>query len=243
MWAFQPDELERYLDILAQHMVDFEEGSDLREMARDELARGDDGVLKALLMLLCPRLRTVYYARSSYVSVEDEKAVGNTSLEWLCRIILSHRDQDIGTWPPGLQSLRHLAVGVETGTQFDSDLYHLCYPLLFAKIMNLPNLESFYLYGLGRHEQQDYDASDPNEVMSYPLTPGCSSVRHIYLEDLQDFDSDSWGDILSACKSQVCKVRILTRTISTDFRGLNSSPASHLLTARLTTPMPSLVLQ
>lgn len=192
--------METYLELLKEHLTGFEDGSELRETARNELAKGDDGVLKALLIVLCPRLKSVYYARSSYVPIEDEEGEGNASLLWLSRIVISHRDQDIRMWPPGLQSLRHLAVGVETGTPFESEVDYIYHPLFLAKIMNLPNLESIYLYGLGyREPYADHDV----EAMSYLLTPGCSSVRHIYLENLEELDSGSWEKVVLACKTQV----------------------------------------
>lgn len=200
-WAFRTGEVESYLNLLGEHLEDFEEGTELRELARDELARGDDGLLKALLILVCPRLRTVNFARTSYVPTDKPLDVGNTCLAWLCRIATSHRDQDIKLWPLGLQSLRNLAVGVETGTEFDGSIYQVYHPLFMAKILNLPNLESLYLYGvgyLGGYAEED------EQVATYPLTPGCSSVRHIYMEQLEDLGLGFWEHVAKACKNQVC---------------------------------------
>lgn len=193
--------MEMYLDLLGQHLGNFEQGSELRELAHTELARGDDGVFKALLILLCPRLRTVNFARTSYVPTEEASDVGNTTLAWLCRVATSHRDQNIAAWPPGLRSLRHLNVGIETGTRFDSHIRQIYHPLFMANMLNLPKLESIYLYGLG---YEDIYASDEEHDDGYPLTPGCSSVRHIYVEQLENLGLGFWRHVASACKNQVC---------------------------------------
>ncbi|KJY01778.1 hypothetical protein TI39_contig279g00051 [Zymoseptoria brevis] len=180
-WSFLPDEIDEYPELLASYVSDFEHGSELREQARKELSRGDDGLMKALLLILCPRLRTVYYALSSYVEASQEQdrdgGVGNSSLTWLARIIMAHRDQELGRWPPGLKTLRHLAIGVETGTELLGRHDRHYPPFFVTKILNLPNLESFYLRGMST----DRRYCEVHEA--FPLTPGCSSLRHLYLAD------------------------------------------------------------
>jgi hypothetical protein len=146
-WAYQDGEIETYLATMVKYLSNFGEGSELREKARDELAKGDDGFLKALLIVLCPRLKNVYFARGSGTSTDNRQSYKNTCLEWLCTVVLAHRDRPIETWPPGLQTLRHLGIGVETGTWLDEQ-YLTSPAALFQSICNLPYLESLYIWQL-----------------------------------------------------------------------------------------------
>lgn len=209
-WSFKPDEVDLYLDTFSKYIDDFEEGSELRERARDQLLEGDDGILKALLIVLCPRLRRLYYAFGSFVytrlAQERIGDVGNSSLSWLSKVIMSHRDMTLEKWPPGLQSLRHLAIGVHADPPPPRIFNRLYPPLFMAKMLNLPNLGSFYLWGLGPDERYDEDE------ISYPLTPGCSSVRHIYLESFWRLEFSVWEPVLHACKNQVSARYLLVST-------------------------------
>jgi hypothetical protein len=151
-------------------------------------------------MLLCPRLKSVYYARTSYVPTDwQDPNVGITSLIWLTRVVEFHRDQPLELWPPGLQRLRHLAVGVDTGHRLPYSRNSLYPPLLVTQALNLPNLESFYIAGMA-HERNGVMLREFQDT----VTRGCSNVRHLFLDEFWDLDEKMWEAILTACDNQVC---------------------------------------
>ncbi|PPJ60571.1 hypothetical protein CBER1_08151 [Cercospora berteroae] len=143
--SLSTSDIEQYLSAMAHYLPDFGEDSPLREEARKELARGNDGFLKILLALSCPRLDALYFGRAHEESARTSSGSG-TSLQWLELVTMAHRDRDNSQWPPGLQALRHLALSVETGTWLDEQEVSTGESWM-PKLLNLPNLESLYFHG------------------------------------------------------------------------------------------------
>ncbi|CAK1362708.1 uncharacterized protein RHO25_007037 [Cercospora beticola] len=177
-------DLELNLSAMAQYLPNFGEDSPLREEARKHLARGSDGFLKILLVLSCPRLRALYFARGHKESARTTTQPGS-SLQWLEIVTMAHRDQDILQWPPGLQSLKHVALKAEAGTWLDKQEASFGENWM-SKLLNLPNLESLYFHGW-RVEPDDED-----ENFDHYLIEGCSSLRHLFLDGLTYFDPYVW---------------------------------------------------
>lgn len=150
---------------------------------------------------------------------------------------MHHRGREFEMWPPGLQSLRHLAIGVDTGTGQPPDRHHQYTPLLLAKMLNLPNLESFYLCGFANMHQDELDYLYDGSV----LTPECSSLRHLYLENFWGIDREIWEPILSACKTQVSSHSAMEGFADEIID--NSSLALHFMARRLRMSMNSSCLR
>jgi hypothetical protein len=195
-WSFQEDEIEHFLDIMQEHTSDLRQG---RNELHAQILRGDDGIMKALILLLCPRLRSVKYVQNDCNAIRADGALlVNTSLPWLLDVIKFHRHKEAHLWPPGLQSMNRLAIGVESGTWFDQELTIEQSPGDLANLLCLPGLESIYFRGLG-----SANLVQNSEHYTSILADGCSSVQRIFLDQMSDMTSGFWRKVVSACKNQV----------------------------------------
>lgn len=183
-WNWQDDELEEYLEDIEDQLVAMIGGGDeeVYTQAREQFEDGLDGILKALLIAYCPRLRDV-----KFVTHEHKQ---KSTLGWLRRLIQgsilygSH-------WPPGLCNVQNVAVGVESDTWMtarhtDSDQGHLDGTNksmeIFSTLLRLPRLTSIYYNDLRRTSWDD-----PTDFESRTLIPMHSStVKHIFLDDCGD---------------------------------------------------------
>lgn len=183
-WNWQDDELVEYLEDIEDQLVAMIGGGDeeVYTEAREQFEDGLDGILKALLIAYCPRLRDV-----KFVTHEHKQ---KSTLGWLRRLIQgsilygSH-------WPPGLCNVQNVAVGVESDTWMtsrhtDSDQGHLDGTNksmeIFSTLLRLPRLTSIYYNDLRRTSWDD-----PTDFESRTLIPMHSStVKHIFLDDCGD---------------------------------------------------------
>ncbi|KAF5021353.1 hypothetical protein F66182_6621 [Fusarium sp. NRRL 66182] len=143
------------------------------DQVRQDIESGQDGFLKTLLIASCPRLHSIRFVKRG----QDP----HTTLHWITRAVRWSKKS--GRWPPGFESLRDMAVGVNAGiTDSDPDVRRRA--LDFATLFNLPNIESIYFNNLGQDWEEDDednpDAPDPED--KYDLHPGTSSIKHLYLD-------------------------------------------------------------
>lgn len=183
-WSWHDDELEEYLDHVRDQFVAMVGSGDeqIYVGAREHFENGLDGILKALLIAYCPRLRDV-----KFVTHEHN---GKSTLGWLRRLIqgsVLHGSH----WPPGLCNVQTVAVGVESDTWMttrhtESDQGHLDGTNksmeIFSALLRLPRLASIYYNDLRRTSWDD-----ETDFESRTLIPQHSStVKHIFLDDCGD---------------------------------------------------------
>lgn len=113
-------------------------------------------------------------------------------------------------WPPGLQSLRDVAVGLTSKTRLDDDIAYVWYPRsYFRGLMKPPNLRSLYFRGLRAQDHPEIDGEDDSAVNRHLRNDGplessttislrdaadelptrCSAVENLYLKDTGDYDN------------------------------------------------------
>lgn len=183
-WDWQDGELDGYLaDVEDQFLAMIGDGDDeIYAEAREHFATGHDGLLKALLVAFCPRLRDI-----NFITHEHR---GKSTLGWLKRLIQGSILHD-SYWPTGLRNIQNVAVGVESDTwmttrhtdghqgQLDGTNQTM---EMFSVLLRLPNLTSIYYNDLRR---TGWD--DPTDFESPLLIPKHSStVKHIFLDDCGD---------------------------------------------------------
>ncbi|KAI3391483.1 hypothetical protein diail_7314 [Diaporthe ilicicola] len=181
-WNWQDDKLVEYLEDIEDQFVAMIGGGDdeIYNEAREHFEDGLDGILKALLIAYCPRLRDV-----KFVTHEQKE---KSTLGWLRRLIKGSILYG-NHWPPGLCSVQNVAVGVESDTWMttrhtdSSDQV----PLdgtdksmeIFSTLLRLPHLTSIYYNDLRRtgwDEQTDFKSATLIPMHS-------STVKHIFLDD------------------------------------------------------------
>ncbi|KAF5987094.1 hypothetical protein FCOIX_1182 [Fusarium coicis] len=105
-WVIPRWELAHYLKIMREELGLPE---DLVDLARVAFERGCDSAMQMLLIVLCPRLESLKFMYNRHDKVESRRG-----LHWLTFVFgKSWLD---GSWPPGLQSLRDVAVGLTSKT-------------------------------------------------------------------------------------------------------------------------------
>ncbi|PNP73766.1 hypothetical protein FNYG_12956 [Fusarium nygamai] len=199
-WVIPRWELSHYLKIMQEEMGLPE---DLVDLARVEFDRGCDSVMQMLLIVLCPRLESLKFMYNRHDKVESRRG-----LHWLTFVM--GKSWIDSSWPPGLQSLQDVAVGLTSKTCLDDDIVYLWYPRsYFRGLMKLPNIRSLYFRGLRPQDHPAIDGED-NIVTNNHLGNGgalessttislrdaadalparCSNVENMYLEDTGDYDN------------------------------------------------------
>lgn len=184
-WKWQDDELTEYFEDIEDQFVAMMGGGDedIYIEAREQFEDGLDGILKALLIAYCPRLRDV-----KFITHEHK---GKSTLGWLKRLIQGSILHGVH-WPPGLCNVQNVAVGVESDTWMTTRHTDSAdqVPLdgtdksmeIFSALMRLPRLTSIYYNDLRR---TGWD--DDTDFESRTLIPMHSStVKHIFLDDCGD---------------------------------------------------------
>lgn len=180
-----PELFIKYLD-LTQELWHIPEEDAI--IAQQELENGGDGIIKMLLFAFYRHIQSIKFIKRG-----EEN---HTSLQWLTRAIGWSRTS--GKWPPGFQSIRHVAVGVVSGTELDSHIVSRS-AVDLAAILNLPSIDSVYFNDLSQDQERD-DSEGEEETDDIPLGRDClprfsSSVRHIYLDSPREL-TDSFREIL-----------------------------------------------
>ena len=176
-YAFTQDE---QANLLSQLREVFHFNEEQIAMAYEDLQHGNDAPLKLLLFGVCPRIRSVKFSRDVHLtgdgtieraSPNNAPGIPRSGLEYFHQAIVNQLQNRSAAWPPGLDSLQDLAIGVETDNE-TGDLTFAPSPALFANCMHLPHLDSLYCFGL-----EIYD--DPTH---YEIEKRSSSVQHIFLD-------------------------------------------------------------
>ncbi|RKL48647.1 hypothetical protein BFJ72_g1546 [Fusarium proliferatum] len=158
-----------------------------------ELEAGKDGFLKLLLIATCPRLHSLRFVKRGYDP--------HTTLEWMREVIKHSRRAWNGPHEMhGFESLRGIAVGIET----DQRLWNNTSPLRdardFAALFYMPNLESLYFNDL--HCDLVADANDVyyDVVAPYEFPCGTSSVKHLFIDGASGSFANYYRAIADASK-------------------------------------------
>ncbi|KAF5542135.1 hypothetical protein FNAPI_10048, partial [Fusarium napiforme] len=155
-----------------------------------DLMTGQDGFLKLLLIATCPRLHSLRFA----------KKVRNfhTALSWMTYVI--NKDSAYtGNWPPGFESLRNIAVGIETDQRLDDESVD---PKArdFAALFHIPNLESLYFNDLNYTTDGEENYLHSDVVDQYGFPRGTSSVKHLFIDGASELSGDYSQAIPKASK-------------------------------------------
>ncbi|KAH9903948.1 hypothetical protein F4778DRAFT_73346 [Xylariomycetidae sp. FL2044] len=145
---------------------------------------GSDIKLKIILTCLCPRLKALRIVSSNQHFLEG--------LSFLITDIANANAEPTkpgGFWPEGLNSVETIAVGVPCA----SERLRASRPHTNAhgklSLFRLPNLHSLYLNELNdddfdnANEDFDEETNDSGYDSRFRLPPGCSNLRHLFLDD------------------------------------------------------------
>ncbi|KAK1711485.1 hypothetical protein BDP67DRAFT_579297 [Colletotrichum lupini] len=134
-WTLEDKERAEYMRLFKDI---FHPGFDDTCVADQQLDEGYDGILKILLMAICPHLSSVKY-------ILRDEGTRDDSLKWLTSLIeMSHL---AGSWAPGLRALREVSIGVRSGTWLDYDRKVNHRPDLLASVLRLPSIDTVYFLG------------------------------------------------------------------------------------------------
>lgn len=204
-WSIDEEELEVYGRILRDELHLPE---DHLTKARQELEKGDDGILKVLAIALCPHLESVKYvwARNlllPLVAIDQTLILSNnrnrdSSHAWLTLVIEESLAKS--TWAPGLVSLRKVAIGVKSGTWLDrtvvAEVIHG--EELLTALVKLPWINSVYYQGFRDHRRGGNEPPRSPEEAAHGLTRGCSSLEHLFLHEIDWMNYDFRTALLGA---------------------------------------------
>lgn len=158
------------------------------DKANKDLQNGNDAPLKLLIFGFCPRIRSIKFARHFHLSgyntlehesFEDLQKSPRPSLGYFHQAILNRLKINPTAWPMGFESLRDVAIGVDTGGQTSVSPFNSS-PLLVASCMNLPHLISLYCFGVHMPWNEGDKLEDAR--VRYNISEGSSSVQHLFLE-------------------------------------------------------------
>ncbi|KAF5569757.1 hypothetical protein FPHYL_1746 [Fusarium phyllophilum] len=158
------------------------------------LEDGQDGFLKLILIATCPRLHSLRFVKNDI----DR----HTTLKWMRKVINECRRARNGPHDlHGFESLRHIAVSIETGqclwnnTCFHRDARD------FAALFYIPNLESLYFNDLHYIADGDEYYLHCDVVDQYHFPRGTSSVKHLFIDGASGFSADYYQAIANTSRS------------------------------------------
>ncbi|KAA8620365.1 hypothetical protein PtrSN002B_000656 [Pyrenophora tritici-repentis] len=170
-WGYIPGETDDYLERLGQGWA----GPSLARVfeARSNIEAGGDAHLKANLIANCPRLQDV-----KLVMPARYEMMGFCCIRYL-GFLIDHVQNQGTSWPPGLQNLRNIAVGVISETWMDSvyDPTTQTYnTVILAHLFKLPSIEKIYFRDL---VSQEYDQRPWGTI----IPAKSSSLKHLFLDN------------------------------------------------------------
>ncbi|KAG5747039.1 hypothetical protein H9Q70_010262 [Fusarium xylarioides] len=147
------------------------------EAVQCDLETGQDGFLKLLLIATCPRLHSLRFVKRGLDP--------HTTLEWMAYVI--NKDSTYtGNWPKGFESLRNIAVGIETDQRRLNDESVHRDGGDFAALLYIPNLESLYFNDLHYdRDEENYQYFNMSDHYDFPY--GISSVKHLFIDGASGF--------------------------------------------------------
>ncbi|SPJ73827.1 uncharacterized protein FTOL_03557 [Fusarium torulosum] len=185
---FEEEEINAY--VLKAHRL-WESGYDDSERARSDLELGEDAFLKLLLIASCPRLHTLRYVQRDWDAHRSLQCITKAT-KW---------SRLIDYWPPGFQSLRHIQVGISTGSSIYGGEENHPNGAEFAALLHIPNIETIYYNGLftdryEEDEEEDFDFDD-----KYDFPDKTSSVKRLFLDGVAGLSPEFLASISGASKS------------------------------------------
>ena len=205
-WEFLPGECEAYSQIPSSN----EDIDQLLKRAPAEMERGYDGVLKAVLIANCPRLRDIkFVSRLRNMEVWDFHLLeifgvkqDTSCMGWLCMFIQITFAGTKG-WLPGLANLRSVSFGIPSDTWMDTPPR---YGLALAsressynrlvQLLHLPNIESIYF------NDPPYNVCHYNNSREL-LESRYSSLRHIFLDSCDGLEFNFCSSLITAPRNLI----------------------------------------
>ncbi|CZR43878.1 uncharacterized protein FPRO_13686 [Fusarium proliferatum ET1] len=193
-WSIPPWELTHYLRIMRERLS---LPGDFVDSARLEFEKGCDSVMQMLLIVLCPRLKSLKYMYNRH-----DKVAYRRSLYWLTPVMGKSWVDD--SWPPGLSKLHDVAVGVRSETWLDDEDDKLWYARsAFRGFFKLPEISTLYFRGLRQQDHpsmphdSDWNLRDGESIFDTSISSAlqaadelparCSTIKHLYLESPGDY--------------------------------------------------------
>ncbi|EGU77875.1 hypothetical protein FOPG_14901 [Fusarium oxysporum f. sp. conglutinans race 2 54008] len=148
-----------------------------------DLKAGQDGFLKLLLIATCPRLHSLRFVKRGLDP--------HTTLQWMREVIKDSRHTEEGPHElQGFESLRDIAVGIETDQRLWNDISPRRDARDFAALFYIPNLESLYFNDLHYIEDGNEDYQHFDVVDQYDFPRGTSSVKHLFIDSASEFSPE-----------------------------------------------------
>ncbi|KAF5971863.1 hypothetical protein FCOIX_9685 [Fusarium coicis] len=155
---------------------------------------GRDGFLKLILIATCPRLHSLRFVKNDIDC--------HTTLKWMRKVINECRRARNGPLElRGFESLRHIAVGIETDQCLLNDKSLHRDARDFAALFYIPNLESLYFNDLHYIADGDEPYLHCDVVDQYHFPRGTSSVKHLFIDGASGFSADYYQAIANASKN------------------------------------------
>ncbi|KAF5724332.1 hypothetical protein FMUND_930 [Fusarium mundagurra] len=157
------------------------------------LEDGQDGFLKLILISTCPRLHSLRFVKNDI----DR----HTTLKWMRKVINEYRSARNGPHElHGFESLRHIAVGIETDQCLWNDTSLHRDARDFAALFYIPNLESLYFNDLHYIADGEGYYLHCDVVEQYHFPRGTSSVKHLFIDGASGFSADYYQAIANTSK-------------------------------------------
>ncbi|KAF5637198.1 uncharacterized protein FTJAE_5613 [Fusarium tjaetaba] len=197
---------------------DLADGSPTRfdtEAIEYRLKDGQDGFLKLILIATCPRLHSLRFAKNDI----DR----HTTLKWMRKVINECRRARNGPLElRGFESLRHIAVGIETDQSLLNDKSLHRDARDFAALFYIPNLESLYFNDLHYIADGDEPYLHCDVVDQYHFPRGTSSVKHLFIDGASGFSADYYQAIANASKNLESVVLRIASERRQDLHGVDT---------------------
>ncbi|KAM0085052.1 hypothetical protein ACKRZS_002493 [Fusarium odoratissimum] len=158
-----------------------------------DLKAGQDRSLKLLLIATCPRLHSLRFVKRGLDP--------HTTLQSMREVIKDSRRTKGGPHElQGFESLRDIAVGIETDQRSWNDISPLRDARDFAALFYIPNLESLYFNDLHYIEDGNEDYQHSDVVDQYGFPRGTSSVKHLFIDSASEFSPEYYQGIADVSK-------------------------------------------
>ncbi|KAL9573128.1 hypothetical protein ACKAV7_002813 [Fusarium commune] len=112
----------------------------MEDVRETHFLAGSDSYYKVLLVLLCPRLRSLKHLRPHERPGDQDGA--SLSLKVVAEAIA--KSWFLDCWAPGLRSLREIALGIKADLRFQDDEFQAYSDILCRRMTLLPRVKSVY---------------------------------------------------------------------------------------------------
>ena len=185
-WKYIPGEIDDYLKPLEQGCA----GPTLTRIieTRSDIENGIDAYLKAILIANCPRLQDVKFVMPGRHEVQGYSCIGYLG------VLIDQAHNKRTSWPPGLQHLENIAVGVTSETWMDSAFHPTTQAfntVILARFFSLPSIEKIYFKDLVSQESD----RTPWETL---LPAESSSLKHLFLDNCSELGHKFCNTLMAA---------------------------------------------